>query len=104
MKATQSTELQLVRSLIEASLDPLFLISKEGKITDMNEAFANLTGVTSEKITGTDFADYFTTPQKAREIFHEILSKGSVKNSIVTIESKDSKNSDLLLNGAVIMV
>jgi PAS domain S-box-containing protein len=47
------------RSLIEASLDPLVTVSTEGKITDMNEALAHITGVSREKLTGTDFFDYF---------------------------------------------
>ena len=36
---------QYARSLIEASLDPLVTISPEGKITDVNEATAKITGV-----------------------------------------------------------
>ena len=55
------------RSLIEASLDPLFTISPEGKITDVNEASVKVTGVPRLKLIGTDFSDYFTEPQKARE-------------------------------------
>ena len=34
-----------MRSLIEASLDPLLTISAEGKITDVNEATIEATGV-----------------------------------------------------------
>src|SRR5476651_1774870 len=49
---------QYARSLIEASLDPLVTISADGKITDVNEALANITGLTRKKLTGTDFFDY----------------------------------------------
>ena len=66
METTKAQESQYARSLIEVSLDPLVSISTEGKITDMNEALANITGMTREKLTGTDFFDYFTEPQKAR--------------------------------------
>ena len=38
---------QYARSLIEASLDPLVTISADGKITDVNEATINVTGVTA---------------------------------------------------------
>jgi hypothetical protein len=31
----------------------------------MNEALANITGMAREKLSGTDFFDYFTEPQKA---------------------------------------
>lgn len=89
------------RSLIEASLDPLITISFEGKITDMNEALAEITGITREKITGTDFFDYFTDPQKAREVHQEVFAKGFVVNFPLTIRHKDGKLTDVLFNGSV---
>ncbi|HWY10162.1 MAG TPA: PAS domain-containing protein, partial [Bacteroidia bacterium] len=56
--ATQKQSSEYARSLIEASLDPLVTINTEGKITDMNEALANITGITRKKLTGTNFFDY----------------------------------------------
>ncbi|WP_424320015.1 PAS domain S-box protein, partial [Candidatus Methylomirabilis sp.] len=54
------------RSLIEASLDPLVTIGPDGKITDVNEASAKVTGVPRDGLIGTDFSTYFTEPEKAR--------------------------------------
>jgi len=54
------------RSLLEASLDPLVTISPEGKITDLNEATEQVTGLAREALIGTDFCDYFTEPARAR--------------------------------------
>lgn len=88
-------------SLIEASLDPLVTISPEGKITDMNQATVNITGVTREKLRGTDFFDYFTEPQKAREVYQEVFAKGSVADSPLTLRHKDGKLTDVLFNGSV---
>jgi len=88
-------------SLIEASLDPLITINAEGKITDMNEALANITGMTREKLTGTDFFDYFTEPQKAREVYQEVFAKGSVADSPLTLRHKNGKLTDVLFNGSV---
>ena len=88
-------------SLIEASLDPLVTISVEGKITDMNEATVNITGVAREKLTGTDFFDYFTEPQKAREVYQEVFAKGSVADSPLTLRHKKGKLTDVLFNGSV---
>jgi PAS domain S-box-containing protein len=90
---------QYSRSLIEASHDPLVTISTEGKITDMNEALANITGLTREKLTGTDFFDYFTEPQKAREVYQEVFAKGFVTDYPLTI--MDHKLTDVLFNGSV---
>ena len=86
-------------SLIEASRDPLITISIEGKIMDMNEALANITGLTREALTGTDFFDYFTEPQKARQVYQEVFAKGFVKDYPLTI--KDHRMTNVLFNGSV---
>lgn len=90
---------QYARSLIEASLDPLFTISPEGKITDMNNASVKVTGVSRENLIGTDFFDYFTEPDKAREGYQQVFSKGFVADYPLTI--KDHKRTDVLFNGSV---
>jgi len=53
------------RSLIEASLDPLVTISSDGKIMDVNQATEQVTGITRNRLIGSDFSDYFTEPVKA---------------------------------------
>src|SRR5450759_3224457 len=88
-------------SLIEASLDPLFTISPVGKITDMNQATVNIIGITREKLKGTDFLDYFTEPQKAREVYQEVFANGSVTDSPLTLRHADGKLTDVLFNGSV---
>jgi PAS domain S-box-containing protein len=90
---------QYARSLIEASLDPLFTINPLGKITDMNNASVNITGVSREKLIGTDFFDYFTEPQKARQVYQEVFAKGFVANYPLTM--RDGKLTDVLFNGSV---
>ncbi|CAH0997905.1 Aerobic respiration control sensor protein ArcB [Emticicia aquatica] len=87
------------RSLIEASLDPLFTISIKGKITDMNNASVNITGVSREKLIGTDFFNYFTEPNKARKGYQEVFAKGFVADYPLTI--RDHKLTDVLFNGSV---
>ncbi|MEI6885989.1 MAG: ATP-binding protein [Bacteroidota bacterium] len=101
-KEKRAAELRIAnyaRSLIEASRDPLFTISPSGKITDMNNASVNITGISRKKLTGTDFFDYFTDPQKAREVYREVFAKGFVVDYPLTI--KDHKLTDVLLNGSV---
>ena len=93
--------LTLSSNLIEASLDPLITISAEGKITDMNGALVNITGLTREELTGSNFLDYFTEPQKAREVYQKVFSNGSVADSPLTICHKDGKLTDVLFNGSV---
>jgi PAS domain S-box-containing protein len=88
-------------SLIEASRDPLVTINTDGKITDMNQATVNITGIEREKLIGSDFFDYFTEQQKAREVYQEVFEKGSVADSPLTLRHKDGKLTDVLFNGSV---
>ena len=101
MEESKTHESKYTRSLIEASLDPLITISTEGKITDMNEALANITGLPREILTGTNFFDYFTERQKAREVYQEVFAKGSVADSPLTLRHKNGKLTDVLFNGSV---
>ncbi len=87
------------RSLIEASHDPLIVISPKGKITDVNQATINVTGIIRQKLLGTDFYDYFTEPQKAKEIYKKVFLKGFVSDYPLTI--KDHKPTHVLFNGSV---
>ncbi|HEX8549596.1 MAG TPA: PAS domain S-box protein, partial [Cytophagaceae bacterium] len=92
---------QYARSLIEASLDPLVTISSEGKITDVNEATIKVTGVSKENLIGTDFLDYFTEANKAREGYQQVLKEGFVTNYPLTIRRRDGKLIDVLYNASV---
>ncbi|EDY17902.1 putative PAS/PAC sensor protein [Chthoniobacter flavus Ellin428] len=97
LKATQF----YARSLIEASLDPLVTISPEGKITDVNEASVQVTGVAREKLVGTDFSDYFTEPDKAREGYQQVFSQGFVRDYPLAIRHTSGRITDVLYNASV---
>lgn len=87
--------------LIEASHDPLFAISAEGKITDMNNASSKIIGLSRQKLIGTDFFNYFTEPQKAREVYQEVFETGFVTDAPLTIKHHEGKLTEVLFNGAV---
>ncbi|MES2397282.1 MAG: PAS domain S-box protein [Bacteroidota bacterium] len=92
---------QYVRSLIEASLDPLVIISTDGKITDVNEALVKVTGVPREKLIGTDFSSYFTEPAKAQEEYKQVFEKGFATDYPLTIKHTNGKLTDVLFNLSV---
>jgi len=92
---------QYARSLIEASLDPLVTISPEGKITDVNEATAKVTGAARERLIGTDFWNYFTEPEKAREAYRQAFARGFVTDYPLTIRHADGRLSHVLYNASV---
>jgi PAS domain S-box-containing protein len=92
---------QYARSLIEASLDPLVTISPEGKITDVNEATIKVTGMPRGELIGTDFSNYFTEPDKAREGYRQVFERGFVTDYPLTIRHCDGKLVDVLYNASV---
>jgi PAS domain S-box-containing protein len=92
---------QYARSLIESSLDPLVTISADGKITDVNEATIKVTGIPREQLIGTDFSNYFTEPEKAREGYQQVFAKGFVTDYPLTIRHKNGRLTDVLYNASV---
>jgi len=101
MERTNTHESLYASSLIEASLDPLVTIDLNGKITDMNQAKVNITGVERDKLIGTNFYDYFTEPEKAKKVYKDVFEKGSVKDCPLTFRHINNKFTDVLFNGSV---
>ncbi|MBC7845155.1 MAG: PAS domain S-box protein [Flavobacterium sp.] len=99
--ADQKLASQYALSLIEASLDPLVTINVKGKIMDTNQATVNITGIERKSLIGSDFFDYFTEPQMAREVYKEVFAKGFVADSPLTLRHKNGKLTDVLFNGSV---
>jgi PAS domain S-box-containing protein len=89
------------RSLIEASLDPLVTISREGKITDVNRATETVTGVPRERLIGSDFCDYFTQPEKARQGYEQVFAEGVVRDYPLAIRHSGGRVTDVLYNASV---
>ena len=76
-------------------------ISPEGKITDVNEATVKVTGVERERLIATDFSDYFTDPETAREGYRRVFAEGSVTDYPLTIRHRDGGLTDVLYNASV---
>ena len=89
------------RSLLEASLDPLVTISPEGKITDVNEATIKVTGVSREGLVGTDFSNYFTEPDKARDGYRKVIAEGFVRDYPLTVRHVSGGLTHVLYNASV---
>jgi PAS domain S-box-containing protein len=87
-----------LRTLIEASLDPLVTISSEGKVMDVNKATEEITGVPRDRIIGNDFSDFFTEPEKARAGYEKVFSEGSVKNYPLAIRHITGRRTEVLYN------
>lgn len=63
------------RNLIEASLDPLFIVDTQGKLTDVNNATERATGLAREQLIGSDFSAYFTDTVRAKECYQRVFMR-----------------------------
>ena len=89
------------RSLIEASLDPLVTIGPDGKITDVNLATELVTGYYRDELIDTDFSDYFTEPEKAREGHQNAFQEGLVRDYPLKIQHNNGSITPVLYNASV---
>ena len=89
------------RNLIETSLDPLVTISAGGKITDLNRATEKITGVSRDGLIGSDFADYFTEPEKAQAGYLKAFAQGQVMDYPLAIRHSSGTTTEVLYNASV---
>jgi PAS domain S-box-containing protein len=89
------------RSLIEASLDPLVTIDGEGRVSDVNEAAEQVTGLARHELIGTDFAQYFTDPAAARTVYEDVFAHGSLHDIPLAVRHLSGRITDILCNASV---
>ena len=89
------------RSLIEASIDPLVTIGSDGRITDVNSSTEMVTGYSRDELIGTDFSDYFTEPEKAKEGYQRVFQKGLVRDYLLEIRHREGHITPVLYNASV---
>jgi len=89
------------RSLIEAGLDPLVTINSDGKIADVNTSTEKVTGYSREELIGTDFSDYFTEPEKAREGYRKVFDDGVVRDYPLEIRHRNGTITSVLYNATI---
>jgi PAS domain S-box-containing protein len=89
------------RSLIESSLDPLVTIAPDGRITDVNQATEEVTGVDREQLVGSDFCEYFTEPEKARAGYQQVFAEGLVQDYPLAVRHRSGRTTHVLYNASV---
>jgi PAS domain S-box-containing protein len=77
------------RSLIEASLDPLVAIASDGRITDVNQATEQATGLSRQTLIGTDFCDYFIDRERVRAGYQHVFKEGCTQDSALQLRHRD---------------
>jgi PAS domain S-box-containing protein len=89
------------RSLIEAGLDPLVTIGRDGTIRDVNAAAETTTGRARAELVGTDFSSYFVEPEKARAGYQQVFREGFVRDFPLDIRHRQGHTIPVLYNAAV---
>lgn len=89
------------RSLLEASIDPLFTINYVGQITDVNEATVKITGISKDELIGTAFCNYFFEPEKTLQFYKQVFDKKFVSNYPLRIKHDDGKEIEMLFNASL---
>lgn len=89
------------RSLIEANLDPLMVVSVDGKITDANEAAEMATGFSRKELVGSDFCTYFIERECALEACKYTFLGGVVRDQPLTLLHVSGQQVDVLYNASV---
>lgn len=79
------------RNIIETSLDPLIVVDLKKKITDVNATMETATGYPRTKLIGSNFAEFFTEPKEALAGFREALSKGRIRDYVLSIKHKSGR-------------
>jgi PAS domain S-box-containing protein len=89
------------RSLIDASLNPMFTIGRDGAISDVNAATERATGYGRAELLGTGFRDYFTEPDLAQAGYELAFAEGSAGNYPLKLRHRDGHTISVLCNAAV---
>ena len=92
------------RNLIETRLDPIVAFRADGTITDVNNAMENVTGFSRSQLIGTCFDLYFTEPDKARDLYSQVLKQGYVHNYFLEIRHSSGTVTPVLYNCSVYRV
>lgn len=88
-------------SMIEASLDPLVTINADGRIMNVNRATELATGLPRESLIGSEFANYFTDPQKANEGYLEVFAQGFIRDYPLEIRHVTGRITNVLYNASL---
>jgi len=89
------------RSLIEANLNPMFTIGRDGAISDVNLATERATGYQRAELLGTLFSDYFTDPGLARVGYELAFADGSARDYPLKLRHRDGRIMSVLYNASV---
>lgn len=88
------------KNLLEASIEPFIIISKEGKVTDINSAALKIFGYDREEMLGKVLYEYFVSQSKIKQLHNDILEKGKIYNTPLELLNIEGKHFNIICNGS----
>ena len=89
------------RGLIEASLDALVTVDRDGNITDLNRQMESVTGFTREELMGSRFAEYFTDPEAGQAGIERALQEGFLTNYDLVLRPRNGPEKVVSFNASI---
>jgi PAS domain S-box-containing protein len=89
------------RGLLEASLDALMVIDRDGVITDVNEMVVTLSGQSRDRLIGSPFKDLFVDREKAVSGVNQTFEHGTVRNFVLSLCQATGKPVPVSFNATV---
>lgn len=74
-----------VLNLIESSPAPMLALDNLGRIVDVNRAVEDVTGLSRDKLLGSNFSGYFVDEHKAAELYRQVYVEEMVRNFHLSI-------------------
>lgn len=89
------------RSLLEASLDPLLTVGRDGRINDANAAAEAVTGYSRAELIGTEFCSHFAEQDKARAACEHVFRHEEVRGFPLDLRHRGQHSTTVLFDGSL---
>ena len=101
-RADEALRLQhYTRTVIETSPDPIFVISLDGHIMDVNAAAAMVTEKNRALLLGMKFSHYFTDGERAENFISAAFTEGHIRDFELVMKTASGESTVFLYNASV---
>lgn len=89
------------RSLFETAIDPIFIVDINSKITDVNTSAELVTGISRDKLLGTNLQTYFTEPDRAESYMQSVFRNGMLTDFELNLTHVNGSASSMVCNASL---
>jgi len=89
------------RAFFEESRDATYIVTRDGRLVEFNQAMLDLFGHTREELLGLNVRERYVNPSDRDKFQREIEARGAVKDYEVKLRRKDGREMDCLLTTTV---